>query len=39
MVMLILVLIALGICLTMDAGCLEPTLMYVGIALILLNGL
>ena len=33
------ILIALGICLTMDAGRLELTLMYDGIALVLLNGL
>ena len=34
----ILILIALWICLTVDAGGLELTLMYVGIALVLLNG-
>ena len=34
----ILISIALGICLTMDAGWLEVTLMYIGIALVLLNG-
>ena len=34
----ILILITLGICLTMDAGWLELTLMYVGIELVL-NGL
>ena len=31
--LLILILIVLGICLTMDAACLEATLMYVGITL------
>ena len=35
----ILILIVLGICLTMDAGGLEVTLMYVGITLVLLNDL
>ena len=35
----ILLLIALRICLSMDAGWLEQTLMYVGIALVLLNSL
>ena len=35
----ILILIVLGICLTMDAGRLEVRLMYVGIALVLLNDL
>ena len=35
----IIILIILGICLTMDAGLLEPTLRYVGIALDLLNAL
>ena len=35
----ILILIALGICLTKDAGWLELTSMCVGIALALLNGL
>ena len=37
--LLILISISLGICLTMDAGWLELTLMYVGIALDLLNSL
>ena len=35
----ILILITIGICLTMDAEELEQTLIYVGIALDLLNGL
>ena len=35
----ILILIALGIYLIMDGGWLEVILMYVGIALVLLNGL
>ena len=37
--LLILTLTTSGICLTMDAGLLELTLMYVAIALDLLNGL
>ena len=37
--MFIQILIALGICLTMDSGWLELTLMYLGIALVLLNSL
>ena len=36
--MFILILIALGICLTMDLGWLELTLMNVGIVLVSLNG-
>ena len=37
--LLILILIALGICLTMDAGLLELTSTYAGMPLDLLNGL
>ena len=36
--LLILILVALGICLTLDAEWLKLTLMYVGIALDLQNG-
>ena len=35
--LLILILIAFGICLTMDTGWLEQKLMYFGIAIILIN--
>ena len=37
--LLLLILLALGICLTMDAEWLESTLVYVGITLVLLKGL